>query len=311
MRVCEFHGCTIKPYFGIKNSKKASRCYTHRLYGYENVKDRKCESENCIIRAYFGYTGGRAERCSTHRLDGQINVKDKLCDCGKKPYFGLPGERPNKCFSHKLENFVDVRSKRCQHASCNVYEKYERNRALYVNPSTGKKDLCLHCHRGLFPGKHLNASVRKEHILLAEIQNRFPNLNKYFVSWDCPLSCTLKRADMLWKISETLFHIEIDEEGNSHEDNLERLVEIHAASNMRFHCVVRFNPDEYTRGEIKYKPCLRKIRTSQGENIFTTNRKEWERRIPIVMDHLENIIENLEKGEDESVSGKTKICFND
>ncbi len=58
--------------------------------------------------------------------------------------------------------------------------------------------------------------LRKEHIILAEVQRRIPELETYFLSWDCaiPGGCSLYRPDMLWDMFIFWFAIEVDEDGH-------------------------------------------------------------------------------------------------
>jgi hypothetical protein len=105
--------------------------------------------------------------------------------------------------------------------------------------------LCYGCFGSLFP--HLvTLKVRKEHLVLAEVQRRCPDIESFFVEWDCPVEggCSMHRPDMLWELPTFWFVIEVDEFGSRHEDNRERLRVI--AKSMGEHrpgLVLRVNPD--------------------------------------------------------------------
>ena len=98
---------------------------------------------------------------------------------------------------------------------------------------------------------------------MVEIQRQLPELEKWFVEWDCPVAggCSLKRPDMLWELPYFYFHLEVDEHGNSHEDDRGRLIEIqNSMGTHRPGFVLRVNSDkllrklQHTDGELKYTP---------------------------------------------------------
>jgi hypothetical protein len=123
------------------------------------------------------------------------------------------------------------------------------------NPATGEiyaqrhARMCYGCFGSLFP--HLvTLKVRKEHLLLAEVQRLCPDLESFFVEWDCPVEggCSMHRPDMLWELPTFWFVIEVDESGDQHEDDRERLRAI--ARSMGEHrpgLVLRINPDSADR----------------------------------------------------------------
>ncbi|CAE7799753.1 WRKY19, partial [Symbiodinium microadriaticum] len=79
--------------------------------------------------------------------------------------------------------------------------------------------LCWGCFTAKYPDR-AKLKVRKEHLLLAELQRRLPWLGEKAeqMIWDCPLpgGCTLKRPDMLFRFEDRFVQVEVDEEG--HED---------------------------------------------------------------------------------------------
>ena len=121
------------------------------------------------------------------------------------------------CRTHNYYDYVNVRSKRCEAPSCLVYEMIERPAAGYKVDSI---HLCGSCLRNNHPELAKRFKVRTEHLVFAELQRRMPELEKNFLSWDCPLPCAIstERADMLWQIGSTLLHVEVDEKA-THEDD--------------------------------------------------------------------------------------------
>lgn len=282
-RICEYPYCMIHPSFS-QSGDKAKRCSKHRIDGDVNVIDRTCEYQGCNKIPNFSHINQKkAIRCSKHRIQGDVDVKSKKCeypDCQTIPNFAKPGRRGAKrCSIHRIDRDVDVKSKRCSSKACSVYDKYERAFARYNNP-----DLCTNCHRALYPEFHRKLTVRKEQFVLAEIQRQIPELEEYFLVWDCRLNnCTLKKPDMAWRVKDTLLHVEIDEGGCVHEDNLPRLLEIHAVSGLKNHVLIRFNPDRSEDGD---EPCLKKTRTASGEQVFKLYEPSWNHRIPVLIDSI-------------------------
>lgn len=110
-----------------------------------------------------------------------------------------------------------------------------------------KKDtpLCYTCLGIVYP-KSVTLKVRQEHFILAEVQRLLPKLEHWFEEWDCPVAggCSLKRPDMLWEMPRFYLHLEVDEGGDRHEDDRERLKEIHRSMGMhRPGVVIRINAE--------------------------------------------------------------------
>ena len=139
-----------------------------------------------------------------------------------------------------------------------------------------------------YPELHRKLTVRKEHFILAEIQRQIPELEPYFMVWDCPLNaCTRKKPDMAWSIKDTLIHVEIDEDGEDHEDDDNRMVEIFAASNLKYHVPIRFNPDKGSDGS---DPCLKRSRLPSGDRVYRLYEPEWNRRIPVLIEDIKKAL---------------------
>ena len=191
---------------------------------------------------------------------------------------------------------------------CTGLDLYEKGLATYVNPETGMRELCYHCHRTKYPHMHTKINVRKEIFILGEIQRQIPELESYFLVWDCPLplqDCTKNKPDMAWKVNDTLIHVEVDENGKGHEDDMERIVGIHAASNASNHILIRFNPDKTSEG---YEPCLKRTVLKNGDNAYIRHLPEWERRIPVLIESVKNALK--EALENVNVTtGKRKLFF--
>lgn len=295
---CEIPGCPVRPHYAQPGEKR-KRCASHKIDGDTNVVSKSCEIPGCPTRPNYAQPGEKSKRCGSHRIKGDINVVNITCEtpgCPKQPSFAQPGEGSKRCADHRIEKDVDVAAKRCSSEACLFYQNTEdRGRADHFNPKTRQRDLCFNCHRSLHPELHKKLTVRKEQFILAEIQRQLPELEPHFLVWDCRLNvCTTKKPDMAWSVSDTLIHVEIDEGGENHEDNETRLVDIHAASGLMNHILIRFNPDNTEEGQ---EPCLKRIRTKKGDDTYRLYEPEWNRRIPVLID-------SIKKAFDQSLENK-------
>lgn len=294
-----------------KEGCRPKHCSKHKEGGEIRARGFLCAHPGCTVSPAFAQPGSTPTHCGQHRAKGDVDVMVKACledGCGKRATYGPKDGKTKRCPSHRMPEDVDLINSRCHGAICSTYSQHERPFAKKHNPVTGKTDMCAHCWRAQYPELDENLSVRKEHFVLAEIQRQIPELETYFLTHDCAIpgqSCSMKRPDMVWIIEDTLVHVEIDEGGKGHEDNLERLVGIHVASGLMYHACIRFNPDEYD----DYPACLRRKQSRSGEPIYSKNAEEWDRRIPILIDHMKSVLEACVNGQGSSVAGKTKLCF--
>lgn len=233
-----------------------------------------CGKAGCPTRArgstgYCAKHGGGKRR----RQEGQGKTvycvkrgnwwKECMADGCKKKAAGSAGRSTDYCIRHGG-------GRRCESEVCMVYDDpVDRGPGRYKAPSDRthgtvfiKKDtpLCFACMGSAYP-ECVTLKVRQEHLILAEIQRLLPELEQWFEEWDCPVSggCSLKRPDMLWEMPNFYLHMEVDEDGEMHEDNRERLDEIYRAMGKhRPGLVIRINArgilrkKQHRDGEIKY-----------------------------------------------------------
>lgn len=294
-------------------------CLTVLFPNSEPKRDKHCEASACQKLARYGVVrkavrhGARrkAVRCRDHRLATDGDTRQKWCEkpgCTISPRFGKPGGLALRCGTHRLEGDQNIVNKRCSSQSCLFYEDvYSRGYATARNPNSGEIDLCTACLSALYPSGKI--SVRKEQFVLAEVQRCIPELEQYFVAWDCKLplqSCNSDRPDMVWKIGETLLHVEVDENGNGHESNTERIVGIHAASGCKYHICIRFNPDRTASGR---PPCLKRIKMRMGRDVYERDEYEWQQRIPILISEVKSAYRSCLEDGDNVKSGLRKLFF--
>lgn len=303
---CHSEGCLMIPSFGVKEGK-AIFCSQHKEETHIRLYSKPCKL--CNKQALFG--NKTPEFCLNHKDKSHknlVSIKCKIKNCMILASFGKLGKSPKYCFEHKLEDDILLSGKRCKSKVCSQYEYKDRAYAYKFDPETGKKDLCINCWRTMYPSLDDKIKVRKEHFILSEIQRQIPELEKYFLVGDCRIpnqSCITSRPDMAWIVKDTLIHVEIDEAGDSHEDNDLRIIGIHSATDAKNHICIRFNPDKSSDG---HQPCLKKTHLCNGEKVFEKNEQEWNRRMEILIPCIRNILKKSLKNEN-VVTGEIKLCF--
>ena len=309
-QTCRTKGCTKQPTFGPLG-ERPQYCAEHgKEKGYMNIVTKRCSEHGCYIYPNFGPVNGKATHCVKHKKEHFIDVTHTKCKekkCVLISSYGKPGGKAEYCSNHGIKNgFVNVVHKRCVSDACSFYKNHEKSFALKINPENGKMELCYNCWTAMYP-EFSKRKVRKEQFILAEVQHQIPELGDYFLTWDCKIpgqSCVAFRPDMAWEINDTLLHIEIDEDGINHEDDDQRLAEIHSASNKKNHVCIRFNPDKSKDGS---PPCMKQVTLTNGESVYSKEEKEWNKRMNKLIPELRNAYEDALVNK--SVCGKHKLCF--
>ena len=308
---CISKGCSKQPSYG-PSGERPEYCAEHgKEKNHMNIVTKRCSKDGCDIYPNFGPVNGKATHCVKHKKEYFIDVNHTKCSkdgCELNPSYGKPDGKAEYCSNHGRKNgFVDVVHKRCVSNACSFYKKnHEKFLASKINPKSGKVELCYSCWTAMYP-EFSKRKVRKEQFILAEVQNQIPELQDYFLTWDCKIpgqSCVAFRPDMAWEINDTLLHIEIDEDGINHEDDDQRLAEIHSASNKKNHVCIRFNPDKSKDGS---PPCMKQVTLTNGESVYSKEEKEWNKRMNKLIPELRNAYEDALVNK--SVCGKRKLCF--
>src|SRR5689334_11500392 len=77
----------------------------------------KCNTENCELRAYYGYKFREPLKCKDHRIKPEmIHVLHPKCVCGKaRPIFGLEtDEKASCCVKCKSDIMIDIKNDKCK-----------------------------------------------------------------------------------------------------------------------------------------------------------------------------------------------------
>jgi hypothetical protein len=171
----------------------------------------------------------------------------------------------------------------CQSEACSVYENIDKPFAAYTHE--GLK-LCINCYNHIALGGKQKKMVRKEQFVLAELQRQLPELESFFVLWDCPIEggCSNKRPDMLYDFGIGSLVIEIDEDAHKAEDpscREKRMCQIYEDLAERPIIFIRFNPD-------KYENRSKMFRMTPKSGQLKCNETEFEYR-------MEKLVEEVKK----------------
>jgi hypothetical protein len=275
-RMCVHPGCKKQPSFGKEGEKKPKHCSEHKDDDDVDVVHPRCVHPGCKKQPCFGKEDGKAKHCFEHKDDDEGDLKNARCvhpGCKRRSSFGKEGEKkPKHCFEHKDDDEVDVVSPRCSRTDVHLDLAPRAYYKVKGDP------LCPFCFTCMWP-ELAKRQVRQEHLILAEIQRRVPELWNYFVVWDCrvPNSCTLKRPDLLYETRLWYLHFEVDEHTRGpHEDHRGRLAEIqqHAMGD-RPGLVIRINPNG--------RPAMLRLTQTSTGNVWWSATKHFER----LMDEVE------------------------
>jgi hypothetical protein len=281
---CIHEGCRIQPAFNKEGETKGLYCGTHREEGMIDVKSNKCIHEGCKTRPTFNKEGEQPMYCGTHRKEGMIDVKSNRCiheSCKKRPTFNTKGETKGLyCGTHRKEGMIDVKHDRCKTHLCSTHvnEKYD--------------GYCLHCFMHLFPDKPVCRNYKtKEYSVVEYVKT---NYSHPWIADKITGGCSRRRPDLLLDLIDQVLIIEVDE--NQHIDydcscENKRIMELSQDLAHRPIVFIRFNPDEYQKGDIKVTSCWGQ--NKQGTCLVKPSKKvEWEQRLRTLGETIEYWLQN-------------------
>jgi len=265
----------------MADETKALFCNTHKLAGMVDVKHKTCIHDECKVRPNDNTAGEtKALYCAEHKLAGMVNVISPTCihvGCKVIPNYNKVGEKKALfCNTHKLAGMVNVKDKTCKSDWCFtlVQEKYD--------------GYCLYCYMNLFPDKPVARNYKtKEYAVVEFVKIQFPHL-----SWiaDKIISggCSKRRPDLLLDFGYQILIIEIDE--NQHIDydcscENKRIMELSQDLGHRPIVFIRFNPDDYNKGEKNISSCW----GHDGKGICVikkSKQNEWTQRLTALEEQI-------------------------
>lgn len=317
---CKFEGCNTRAMFDFQDGK-GTYCHKHALTGMANVfnKSVTCKYENCTKRASFNECGEKPLYCGKHATSSMTNVRHPLCQfdaCKKRAIFDIEGQKGAFCATHAGSNMINVASTRCHHEGCTMrpYFNFEGSKSPVrckkhasqnmVNVTIRKCKLCPttastkayqgYCYRCFIHTYPDNQLVRnhktKERAVADFIRETFPD---YDIRFDTPIpdGCSRRRPDIAIDFGSHNVIIEIDENQHQSYDcscENKRLMELFQDGGNRPMTMIRFNPDSYSDHTNKsFTSCWGYTADKGLCKIKQTKKKEWQRRLQTLKEHLE------------------------
>jgi len=238
-----------------------------------------CIHNGCKIRSIYNKEGERPMYCGIHRKEGMIDVKSNRCiheGCKTIPTFNKEGEPKGLyCGTHRKEGMIDVKSNRCKTPLCStrVHEKYD--------------GYCLHCFMHLFPDKPVCRNYKtKEYSVVEYVKT---NYSHPWIADKITGGCSRRRPDLLLDLIDQVLIVEIDE--NQHVDydcscENKRIMELSQDLAHRPIVFIRFNPDEYQKGDSTITSCWGT--NKNGICVVKPSKKvEWEQRLHALGETIE------------------------
>lgn len=264
------------PSFGLPDDKKAQYCGDCKKDGMINIKSHKCIKCN-IKHPSFGLPDNKvAQYCRDCKKDDMINIKSPKCIICKKieASFGLPNDKKRQyCFNCKKDDMVNVKDNKCKSEWCStiaIVKKYE--------------GYCAYCFTNIYPDKPVSRNYKtKEREVVNFVKDNF---EEFTIKTDKKIydGCSRKRPDIFIDLGYQVVIVEVDE--NQHRDydcscENKRLMELSQDVNHRPIVFIRFNPDDYTIGDIKFKSCWGKSKTGIY-NVLKSQKTNWNNRLNIL-----------------------------
>jgi nitrite reductase/ring-hydroxylating ferredoxin subunit len=276
---CIHERCKTRPNFNKEGETKGLYCGTHRKEGMIDVKSNRCIHKGCKTRPSFNKEGEtKGLYCGTHRKEGMIDVKSNRCihtGCKTIPKFNKEGERPMYCGTHRKEGMVDVKNKHCKTHLCStrVQEKYD--------------GYCLHCFMHLFPDKPVYRNYKTKECSVVEYvkaKHQYP-----WIADKTTGGCSKRRPDLLLELIDQVIIVEIDENQHIEYDcscENKRMMELSQDLAHRPIVFIRFNPDEYQKGDTTITSCWGT--TQKGLCIVKKSKQaEWVERLNALGETIE------------------------
>lgn len=310
---CKKDGCEIVPNYNYKGETKGLYCFEHKEEDMINVKSKKCTKEGCLLEASYNYKGTiKRLYCSEHKEEGMINIASKMCQkegCNITATFNYEGIKKRLyCSEHKKEGMIEKNHKKCSEEGCQIIPCYnyegekkglyctthKKEKMIYVNHPKCKsewcytivnneryKGYCLFCFMNIFPNEPVAKNYKtKEKTTVDFILKKFPDFT-WKTDKKVQDGCSRRRPDLLLDLGYQVIIVEIDENQHDRYDcscENKRIMQISQDVGHRPIIFIRFNPDDYLKGEETITSCW----SLNGKGIYTIDKikkKEWNVRL--------------------------------
>jgi len=317
--ICQKPDCNKEASHNFKNEKRRKYCKIHKLPDMINFDYHECNYTDCDNKPSYNDIGESIPSyCSIHKTDEMIdfdklrlNAKchcnkpghkyfnfknpfwlckechnnlygtEKICnhpECSKMCCFAYDDEKyPLLCVKHKLPDMVNLKSKRCISLDCDKKSSIKHY-----------KGFCYTCFYTKYPveGCYKNNDI-KERLIVNHVIKQFPD---YKFILNKAIGPKNHRPDMLLELDDRVIIIEIDEYQHKQydTDELLRLDIIQKAINKKLICI-RFNPDSFTKDNIKTSSCFK----LNDDKIFEVVKKdEFDNRLKHLYKYIKKYSSN-------------------
>ena len=196
--------------------------------------------------------------------------------CRKMSSFNKEGETKGLyCGIHRKEGMIDVKSNRCKTHLC------------LTRTQTKYDGYCLRCFMHLFPDKPVCRNYKtKEYSIVEYVKTTFPHP---WIADKITGGCSRRRPDLLLDLMNQVIIVEVDE--NQHIDydcscENKRMMELSQDLAHRPIVFIRFNPDDYQKGDTKVTSCWGTDKN--GICVVKKSKKvEWEQRLRALGETIE------------------------
>ncbi len=314
---CKYEDCLIQSNWNFEGLKHGDFCSVHKADGMVDVKIKHCVYKDCKGAARYNYEGYPARYCKDHKFENmvcsRINLTNKCKhpDCTIDASFNYPGEKVKFCAGHKLDGMVNVKNYPiCKTPLCGVVLKnksieYCKRCSKYMipntipdsNPDKGKEPASSSTiNTSSVTTKKERNYKNKEKTVSEFIDSsvKIPEGTSWVTDKKIDGGCSRRRPDKFLDLGNKVIIVEVDENQHINYDcscENKRLMEISQDFAHRPIIFIRFNPDDYKKGDAIVKSCWTKTKTGLV-NVPKNQEIEWLRRLNSLKEQIEYWIEN-------------------
>ena len=176
-------------------------------------------------------------------------------------------------------------------SQCNINICCNICKSIQISKSTKFYPLCEACYCNEYPDSPLSVNYKiKERHLLDELKKRFSEVVMR-VNRKVEGGCSRRKPDIL--IDKIIFSIIIECDEKQHESydcENKRTMELFQDLGNRPLVVIRFNPDSFITGGIKYEGCFQDVKGVYQKKFYNINEYEWIKRLDALEDTIKKYL---------------------
>jgi hypothetical protein len=226
--------------------------------------------------------------CGGSQICEHNRIRSKCKDCGGSQICEH-NKRRSVCKDCGGSQICEHNKQHSQCYICNPKRACQHCKHKYVPLKYRFHPYCLDCYCVLNPNVEIPRKYKlKEHHLLEALKTEFKDIEMVF---DKSTGESRKRPDVLIDCKTHCIVIECDEnQHKSYDCENRRTMEIFQDLGNRPLVLIRFNPDSYVENSGKKIPSCFSMTKTVG---WKVDKKEWERRIPEVINRIKYFINKV------------------